>query len=65
MDESRKQFEEWWDCWFGEAPVTGWFFIRIKDGGYTADRINDMWEAWQASRESLRKQMEIDDWDLN
>lgn len=54
MDESRKQFEEWWECWFGDTPVTGWFFIRLKDGGYTAERINDMWEAWQASCQALQ-----------
>ena len=53
MDESRKQFEDWYQNWFGEPPLSGWEATRTADNGYSPERINDMWEAWQASRQSL------------
>lgn len=52
MDESRKQFQKWWEEWFGEAPLTPWDELWYGDGYYAED-IDHMWDAWQASRAAI------------
>lgn len=52
MDKSREQFEAWWEEWFGEAPLTLWNELWCGDG-YSAEDIDHMWEAWQASRAAV------------
>ncbi len=49
MDESRKVFEQWWEEWFGEAPLTPWHELWCGDG-YSAEDIDHMWDAWKGSR---------------
>ncbi|NWC63722.1 hypothetical protein [Cedecea sp. P7760] len=48
----REQFQEWWEEWFGDAPLTPWDELWHGDG-YTAESIDIMWDAWQASRSTL------------
>lgn len=48
----REQFQKWWEEWFGDAPLTPWDELWHGDG-YTAESIDIMWDAWQASREAL------------
>lgn len=50
MDESRKQFEEAFKNWHPDK--TGPYMKHIAE------------YFWQASRESLRKEIEVDEWDL-
>ncbi|EOC1186514.1 hypothetical protein AAAW61_003781 [Cronobacter sakazakii] len=52
MDKSREQFQSWWEEWFGEAPLTPWNELWCGDG-YSAEDIDHMWEAWQASRAAV------------
>lgn len=52
MEESRKAFEQWWEEWFGEAPLTQWDGLWCGDG-YSAEDIDHMWDAWQASRAAI------------
>ncbi|EOW6512968.1 hypothetical protein [Cronobacter malonaticus] len=52
MDKCRKQFQSWWEEWFGEAPLTPWNELWCGDG-YSAEDIDHMWEAWQASRAAV------------
>ncbi|EPS2706732.1 hypothetical protein [Cronobacter turicensis] len=52
MDKSREQFQSWWEEWFGEAPLTPWSELWCGDG-YSAEDIDHMWEAWQASRAAV------------
>ncbi|MDM2751454.1 hypothetical protein OGY07_19195 [Citrobacter sp. Cs237] len=49
MDESRKAFEQWWEEWFGEAPLTLWDELWCGNG-YSAEDIDHMWDAWKGSR---------------
>lgn len=57
MNKSREQFEGWWEEWFGEAPLTAWNELWCGDG-YSAEDIDHMWEAWQASRSAI--ELDID-----
>ncbi|RRA46506.1 hypothetical protein [Cronobacter sakazakii] len=57
MDKSREQFQSWWEEWFGEAPLTPWNELWCGDG-YSAEDIDHMWEAWQASRAAV--EIELD-----
>ncbi|MEG6001042.1 MAG: hypothetical protein ACLTYF_22565 [Escherichia sp.] len=52
MDESRKAFEQWWEVWFGEAPLTPWDELWCGDG-YSAEDIDHMWDAWKGSRAAI------------
>ncbi|MBJ9866306.1 hypothetical protein [Citrobacter amalonaticus] len=52
MDESRKAFEQWWEEWFGEAPLTPWDELWCGDG-YSAEDIDHMWDAWKGSRSAI------------
>lgn len=52
MKSSREQFEEWWEGWFGESPLSGWSSIKTIEG-YAPEIINAMWQSWQASRQAL------------
>ena len=52
MNESRNQFQKWWEEWFGEAPLTPWDELWYGDGYYAED-IDHMWDAWQASRAAI------------
>lgn len=52
MDESRKQFQSWFEEWFGEPPLTSWNELWCDDG-YSAEDIDHMWDAWQASRAAI------------
>ncbi|EAM4020249.1 hypothetical protein GTT80_004330 [Salmonella enterica] len=52
MDESRKQFQSWFEEWFGEPPLTPWNELWCHDG-YSAEDIDHMWDAWQASRAAI------------
>nr|WP_105605150.1 hypothetical protein [Cronobacter sakazakii] len=52
MDKSIEQFQSWWEEWFGEAPLTPWNELWCGDG-YSAEDIDHMWEAWQASRAAV------------
>ncbi|WP_241624513.1 hypothetical protein [Rosenbergiella epipactidis] len=55
MDESRKQFEEWYVSYFGEIPAWHIFGFEIMEtGDYESNRINNLWQAWQASRQALQ-----------
>lgn len=53
MDESRKQFQSWFEEWFGEPPLTPWKELWCHDG-YSAEDIDHMWDAWQASRSAIK-----------
>ncbi|MDT3611990.1 hypothetical protein ROM10_18270 [Cronobacter sakazakii] len=57
MDKSREPFQSWWEEWFGEAPLTPWNELWCGDG-YSAEDIDHMWEAWQASRAAV--EIELD-----
>lgn len=59
MDKSREQFEAWWEEWFGEAPLTPWNELWCGDG-YSAEDIDHMWEAWQASRAAVEIELLAD-----
>ncbi|EGT4273762.1 hypothetical protein NLT11_003270 [Cronobacter sakazakii] len=62
MDKSREQFQSWWEEWFGEAPLTPWNELWCGDG-YSAEDIDHMWEAWQASRETVQVEIpEVEKW---
>lgn len=52
MDESRKAFEQWWEEWFGEAPLTPWDELWCGDG-FSAEDIDHMWDAWKGSRAAI------------
>lgn len=52
MDESRKQFQKWWEEWFGEAPLTPWDELWYGDGYYAED-IDHIWDAWKGSRAAI------------
>lgn len=52
MDESRKQFQTWFEEWFGEAPLTPWDELWCGDG-YSAEDIDHMWDAWKGSRAAI------------
>lgn len=50
-EDSRKQFEEWFEGWFGEDVGE-----HVAIGGlihYVNDYTNSSWKCWQASRESI------------
>lgn len=52
MDESREQFQSWFEEWFGESPLTPWDELWCGDG-YSAEDIDHMWDAWTASRAAI------------
>ncbi|EAR3908437.1 hypothetical protein HF762_003693 [Salmonella enterica] len=60
MDESRKQFQSWFEEWFGEPPLTPWNELWCDDG-YSAEDIDHMWDAWKESRAAI----EIELLDIN
>lgn len=60
MDESRKQFQSWFEEWFGEPPLTPWNELWCDDG-YSAEDIDHMWDAWKGSRAAI----EIELLDIN
>ncbi|ECP0408151.1 hypothetical protein FY612_12060 [Salmonella enterica] len=53
MDESRKQFQSWFEEWFGEPPLTPWNELWCDDG-YSAEDIDHMWDAWKGSRAAIK-----------
>lgn len=57
MDESRKQFQSWFEEWFGESPLTPWNELWCDDG-YSAEDIDHMWDAWKGSRAAI--ELDID-----
>jgi hypothetical protein len=44
MDESRKQFEQWFEWYTGFSPQTG-----------SANLVEMYWQSWKASREAISK----------
>lgn len=44
----RAKFEEWWEEWFGDSPLSGWEMLWCGEG-YSAEEIDHMWDAWQAA----------------
>lgn len=42
MDESRKQFEQWFEWYTGFSPQTG-----------SANLVEMYWQSWQASRAAI------------
>lgn len=70
MDESRKQFERWWEINYhnGNPPRFGWEAWREGDGYKVDDdesELDGMWQAWIASRAAIEielpKQSKYDD----
>lgn len=58
MDESRKQFERFWEVnnHSGNPPIYGWGYWRKGDGYKVEEddyKMDDMWIAWQASRAAI------------
>lgn len=50
-EDSRKQFEEWFEGWFGEDVGE-----HVAIGGlihYVNDYTNSSWKCWQVSRASI------------
>lgn len=63
MDESRKQFEEWYSIsmkervsWYTDKNVTNDLTLEV-DGSYMRDAVRDKWEAWQASRAAIEVEL--------
>ena len=51
MDESRRQFEEWWDDFTLSRPGR---CKSLRSGiGYRNEAANECWKAWQASRQAI------------
>ena len=48
MDESRRQFEEWFKDRFHLGDE------HLSEGEYGSDTAQTAWIAWQASRESMK-----------
>ena len=54
MDESRKQFEEYWD---NETGSRDGRCKSLRSGlGYRNDSANECWVFWQAGRKELQSQ---------
>ena len=53
-EKMRKDFEAW-ECDADQGPQTDpvWLMYDAKTNTYPLDKIQDRWEVWQASRESL------------
>lgn len=54
MDESRKQFETWV---INKYQYDRHFFYKSDGADYVNVMINDMWEAWQASRAAIELEL--------
>lgn len=62
MYQVRIAFQDWWEEWFGEAPLTPWDELWCGEG-YSAEDIDHMWEAWQASRAAIEIELpELEKW---
>ncbi|WP_312330386.1 hypothetical protein [Atlantibacter hermannii] len=52
MHQVRIAFQDWWEEWFGEAPLTPWDELWCGEG-YSAEDIDHMWEAFRDSRAAI------------
>lgn len=57
MDESRKQFEEWFKS---QYPETADIHLCVTGGG--SDLVKLLFLAWQASRDAI--DIEVPGWDM-
>jgi hypothetical protein len=53
-NKMREQFEAW-ECDAPQGPQTDpmWLMYDAESNAYGLDKIQDRWEVWQASRESV------------
>lgn len=50
-EESRKQFEEWWENFYETSPRETWSAIYSPEHDYYCDQdIDGQYDAWKASR---------------
>lgn len=60
MDESRKQFQKWWEEFYETSPREPWDVIYSPDHDYFVDQdIDGQYDAWKASRAAI--EIKLDD----
>ncbi|WP_407220261.1 hypothetical protein [Enterobacter sp. CPE_E1214] len=54
MDESRKQFQKWWEEFYETSTREPWDVIYSPDHDYFVDQdIDGQYDAWKASRAAI------------
>lgn len=54
MEESRKQFQKWWEEFYETQPREPWSEIYSPEHDYFVDQdIDGQYDAWKASRASI------------
>ncbi|MGQ5784969.1 hypothetical protein ACUNHY_14175 [Serratia sp. IR-2025] len=53
-EESRRQFEEWWEKFYETSPREPWGVIYSPEHDYYCDQdVDGQYDAWKASRASI------------
>lgn len=54
QEESRRQFEEWWEKFYETSPREPWDVIYSPEHDYYCDQdVDGQYDAWKASRASI------------
>ncbi|HBC7422530.1 TPA: hypothetical protein KEY88_005303 [Serratia marcescens] len=54
QEESRRQFEEWWEKFYETSPREPWGVIYSPEHDYYCDQdVDGQYDAWKASRASI------------
>lgn len=54
QEDSRRQFEEWWEKFYETSPREPWGVIYSPEHDYYCDQdVDGQYDAWKASRASI------------
>lgn len=64
MEESRKQFQKWWEEFYETQPREPWSELYSPEHDYFVDQdIDGQYDAWKASRSSIEIELpEVEKW---
>ena len=61
-EESRRQFEEWWEKFYETSPREPWDVIYSPEHDYYCDQdVDGQYDAWKASRASIVVELPFND----